>query len=69
MTLFDLSQQGLTFGHIAIVLSALVAVAMLVVGNFKFPEVKMGAILIMGGATIFYFVLLIAKNDLVYFAF
>ncbi len=69
MSLFGIAQNGLDIGHIAIIISALVGIAMLVAGNFKFSEVKMGSVLIMGGATIFYFVLLIAENNIVYFAF
>ena len=69
LTFINIAQNGLKFGHIAIILSAIVGIIMLVAGAFKYPEVKMGSVLVMGGATIFYFVLLIAENDIVYFAF
>ena len=69
MTFISMARIGLRIGHVFIILSAIVGIAMLCAGNFKFSEVKMGSILIMGGSTIFYFVLLIAENDIVYFAF
>ena len=70
MTLGSAIQQtGFTLAKISILLSAVIGIAMLCAGNFKYPEAKMGSILIMGGSTIFYFVLLIAEDNIMYFAF
>lgn len=69
ITVNNIYQEGMSIGKIAIIASIIVGGSMATVGNFKFPYEKRGSILIMGGATIFYFVLLIAVNDLVYFAY
>jgi methyl-accepting chemotaxis protein len=69
MTINDIYMQGMTIGNIAIIGNALLGGAMISLGKFKFNTVKMGSILIMGGSTIFYFVLLIAEDNIVYFAF
>ncbi|MBP3197050.1 MAG: hypothetical protein J6N21_08605 [Butyrivibrio sp.] len=69
MTLFNAFTTGFTVGKIAIILNALFGGIIISIGNFKFPTVKRGSILIMAGATLFYFVLLIAEDNIVYFAF
>lgn len=69
LTVLNIFQSSLKPGHIAILISAIIGIIMVVTGNYKFSEEKMGSILIMGGATLFYFVLLIAENNIVYFAF
>nr|WP_044913600.1 methyl-accepting chemotaxis protein [Butyrivibrio sp. WCE2006] len=69
LSIGDITNRGITAGNASIILSAIVGMLMLLAGNFKFPEVKMGSILIMAGSTIFYFVLMIAQDNLVYFAF
>lgn len=69
MTINDIYMKGMTIGNIAIIGNALLGGAMISLGKFKFNTVKMGSILIMGGSTIFYFVLLIAEDNIVYFAF
>ncbi|SEL10240.1 methyl-accepting chemotaxis protein [Butyrivibrio sp. ob235] len=69
LALNNLLGKGQTLGVIAIIISAIFGILMVVAGNYKYPEVKKGSVLIMGGATIFYFVLLIASDDLIYFAF
>ncbi|WP_029320917.1 methyl-accepting chemotaxis protein [Butyrivibrio sp. AE3004] len=69
LTIGDITSRGITLGNASIIISAIVGMLMLVAGNFRFPEVKLGSVLIMGGATIFYFVLLIAQDNMVYFAF
>ncbi len=65
----DIARLGMSGGKIAIILSALVGIAMIIAGNYKFSEEKMGSILIMSGATVFYFVLMIAEDNIIYFAF
>ena len=69
LTVFSLFQYGATAGRIVIIISAFLCVGICALGNFKYPTEKKGAILIMGGATIFYFVILIAEESLIYFAF
>ena len=69
LTVVKMATAGVTFGRIAIIIAALVGAAMAAVGNFKFTTVKQGSVLLMGGATIFYFVLLIAEDNFIYFAF
>lgn len=69
MTIFKAFNEGMSIGKIAIICNAILGGAMISIGNFKFPTVKLGSILIMGGSTIFYFVLLIAEDNIVYFAF
>ena len=59
MTVYNMMQEGLSGGKIAIIITAVLGAAMAACGNFKFSTVKLGSVLIMGGATIFYFVLLI----------
>ena len=60
---------GFTLGKIAVILAVFVGGALISMGYFKFRAIKKGSVLIMGGATIFYFVLLIAEDNIVYFAF
>ena len=69
MTLFNVLTEGMSPGKAAIIGFAVVGGAMAAVGNFKYSTEKMGSVLIMGGATIFYFVLLIAQDNIVYFAY
>lgn len=69
ITLFNAFKDGFSGGKIAIFIGVLVGGLMIFAGNFVFPTVKRGSVLIMGGATLFYFILLIAEDDLVYFAF
>lgn len=69
LSVFKIFSEGFSGGKIVIIASALLGAAIIAVGNFKYPTVKKGSILIMGGATIFYFCLLIAEDDLVYFAY
>ncbi len=69
LTIIKLFSAGVTPGRIAIIIAAGIGGAMAAIGNFKFPTVKRGSILLMGGSTIFYFVLLIAEDNLIYFAF
>ncbi len=69
MTLYKLFTSGVTLGRISIIIAAIIGGVMIAVGNFKFTTVKAGSVLIMGGATIFYFVLLIAEDNIAYFAF
>ncbi|MBP3199707.1 MAG: hypothetical protein J6N21_22300 [Butyrivibrio sp.] len=64
-----LLQGNINAGSISVIIAGIVGCSMIAVGNFKYPTVKMGSILIMGGSTIFYFVLLIASDNIVYFAF
>ncbi|WP_024866877.1 methyl-accepting chemotaxis protein [Butyrivibrio sp. FCS014] len=61
--------SGMTFAKINIIIVAVISAVVMAIGNFKFPTIKKGCIFIMGGATLFYFVLLIAEDKIVYFAF
>ncbi|SFB73958.1 methyl-accepting chemotaxis protein [Butyrivibrio sp. YAB3001] len=69
VTVANMLQSGIDGSNIAIVIGSIIGMAMAAVGNFKYSTEKMGSILIMGGATIFYFILLIAQNNIIYFAF
>ena len=69
MTFYTIFQEGINGGKISIIFATIIGGLMAACGYFKFPTVKLGSILIMGGATIFYFVLLIAEDNIVYFAF
>ena len=69
LAIADIVQNGAGIGNISVVFNAILGGAMISLGNFKYSSEKLGSILIMGGATIFYFVLLIAQNNIVYFAF
>ncbi|MBR4668904.1 MAG: hypothetical protein IKO76_09130 [Butyrivibrio sp.] len=69
ITVYNAFQEGMSGGKFAIFVAVLIGAAMSAIGNFKFSTEKMGSILIMGGATLFYFVLLIAEDNIVYFAF
>ena len=69
LSVYNIVQEGMSTGKIAIMFGVVLGGAMASIGNFKFPTQKAGSILIMGGATLFYFDLLIAVDDLVYFAF
>ncbi|MCR5670779.1 MAG: methyl-accepting chemotaxis protein [Butyrivibrio sp.] len=69
ITINSMVHSGPTIGRIAIIVSAFISCGIVALGNFMHASEKMGAIMIMGGATIFYFVLLIAEDNLVYFAF
>ena len=69
LTIYKMISAAVTPGRIAIVIAAIFGAIICAIGNFKFPTVKMGSLLLMGGATIFYFVLLIAEDNLIYFAF
>ena len=71
MTIFNAFTDGSGFsgGKIAIIIATVIGGAIISTGYFKFSAVKRGSVMIMGGATIFYFVLLIAEDNIVYFAF
>ena len=69
MTIINAFTEGFSGGKLAIIIAVIVAGVMSAIGNFKFATEKKGSILIMGGSTIFYFVLLIAEDNIVYFAF
>ncbi len=69
ITIFSMFREGISAGPIAILISAVVGGVMVAAGNYKFATEKLGSVLIMSGATIFYFVLLIAEDNIVYFAF
>lgn len=69
LAIFSTFQHGATPGRMAIMIDAFLCIGICSIGNFKFPSEKKGSIFIMGGATIFYFVILIAEDSLIYFAF
>ncbi len=69
MVVYNLVTKGPSIGRVSVLLNVIIGFAMISIGNFKFGSVKLGSILIMGGSTLFYFVLLIAEDNLVYFAF
>ena len=69
LTLIKMFSAGVTPGRIAIIIAAGIGAAMAAIGNFKYATVKKGSLLLMLGATFFYFVLLIAEDNLIYFAF
>ena len=69
LTIWKGVQAGFSASSNILIVAAVVGFVLTCFGNFKFSTVKMGSILIMGGATIFYFVLLIAETNLIYFAF
>jgi methyl-accepting chemotaxis protein len=69
LTIFKIFSEGFGAGKIAILLSAVIGGTLIALGNFKYPTIKKGSVLIMGGATIFYFVILIAEDNIIYFAF
>ncbi len=69
LTFFKIFSEGFGAGKIAILLSAVIGGTLIALGNFKYPTIKKGSVLIMGGATIFYFVILIAEDNIIYFAF
>ncbi len=69
LTFYNAFKEGMSGGKIAILIAVVIGIAMSAMGNFKYSTVKLGSILIMGGATIFYFVLLLSEDDIVYFAF
>ena len=69
LAVFSVFQSGVTPGRIAILVDAFICAGICALGNFKYPFEKKGSILIMGGATIYYFVVLIAEDSLIYFAF
>ena len=69
ITIFNSFREGFSTGKLAIFIAALFGGVLIFLGNYKFPTIKKGSVLIMAGATIFYFVLLIAEDDLIYFAF
>jgi methyl-accepting chemotaxis protein len=69
LTIWTGATSGMTGGRIAIIIAGIIGCLTSAVGNYKFTTEKMGSVLIMGGATIFYIVLLIAEDNIVYFAF
>ncbi len=69
ITIANALQEGFNIANISILISAVVGGIMVAAGNFKFSGEKLGSVLIMAGATLFYFVLLIAEDNIVYFAF
>ena len=69
INIFKISQDGFGPDNIAIMIAIIVSVAIVVVGRMKYSAVKLGSVLIMGGATIFYIVLLLAETNLIFFAF
>ena len=69
ITISKFMQSGAVIANIAILIGILVSDAMVMMGKFQYATVKMGSVLIMGGATIFYFVLLIAEDNIIFFAF
>jgi methyl-accepting chemotaxis protein len=69
LALYSIINNGADAPNLAIVISGLICSGIIAVGNFKYPTIKKGSILIMGGATLFYFVLLIAEENIAFFAF
>lgn len=69
LTVIKIFQSGFQGADAAIIASAIIGAAMATAGYLKFSTIKMGSILIMGGSTIFYFVMLVAEDNIVYFAF
>ena len=69
LTVFSFIHNGPSLGRNAIIVATAIAAVMVVIGNTKFNTVKAGSILIMGGATVFYLVFLIAEDNMINFAF
>ena len=69
LTLLSLITKGFDIGKAVIFASAVVSLIIIFIGNFKFYEEKTGAVLIMCGVSVFYLTLVLAGNDLAYFAF
>lgn len=69
INLLSLLTKGFDIGKAVIFASAVVSLIMIFIGNFKFSTEKAGAICITLGATIFYISLVLAGNNLLYFAF
>lgn len=68
MTVYNAFTEGLSGGKIAVFIAVVIGAAMASAGYFKFSTEKLGSILIMSGSTVFYFVILIAEDKIVYFA-
>ena len=69
INLLSLLTKGFDIGKAVIFASAVVSLIMIFIGNFKFSTEKAGAICITLGASIFYISLVLAGNNLLYFAF
>ncbi|MBO4456511.1 MAG: hypothetical protein J5802_02190 [Butyrivibrio sp.] len=69
ITLLSLLTKGFGTGKAVILASAVVSSILIILGNTKFSEAKTGAILIMGGASLFYIFLMIAGDSPLYYAF
>ena len=68
MTVYNVFTEGMSGGKLAVFISVLIGAAMASAGYFKYSTEKLGSILIMGGSTLFYFVILIAEDKIAYFA-
>lgn len=69
LTVFSIFQNGPSVGRISIIAATVISAVMVIVGNTKFNTVKAGSIIIMGGATLFYLVFLIAEDNIIHFAY
>ena len=69
LAIYSVINDGTSAGNLAIVISGVICSGIIALGNFKYSTIKKGSVLIMAGATLFYFVILIVEDNISFFAF
>ena len=69
VTLISMINGGFSGGKVFTLITTIATSAMIILGNTKFATQKKGAILIMGGASLFYMAFLLSGDNLIFYAF
>ncbi len=69
LSLFDMMTKGSSVSKIAVILIGILCVAFTALGNYKYPTVPKGFLLIICGSILFYLAMILSKDGIFCFAF
>ena len=69
MVVLDAATHGMSLGLVIEIVAVLAGVLQMAVGFIKFRETRFGAVVILGGPTLYYMIIMIIQNDMIFYAF
>lgn len=69
MVVLDAATHGMSLGLVIEIVAVLAGVLQMTVGFIKFRETRFGAVVILGGPTLYYIIIMIIQNDMIFYAF
>ncbi|WP_022776975.1 hypothetical protein [Butyrivibrio sp. AE3009] len=69
MVVLDAATHGMSLGLVIEIVAVLAGVLQMTVGFIKFRETRFGAVVILGGPTLYYIIIMIIQNEMIFYAF